>query len=206
LIGSRLEGGDSILDEKQHFGWLEAKLKTEFGKTLDSLDSIEEYETALNLAGKLMSPVLLYRLYGTGRLDTALLSRLLCRVWCLAEWPETSLSRKKWMTWFRQTGFLADPLVSAPTEPLLIFRGCSAKTIRRMAWTMDRGTAAFFASYLAAPARQGIRSVYSATISPEGVLAILDSWKGKREVVVDPRYLREIERIESAGEKSGPLC
>jgi len=166
------------------------------GKPPDGLKAPDEYEHALYAVGRVYGPDLLVWWDQRSLLDTNLLSKLLCGVWSLAELPE-KIGRPRWIRWFRKTGFLSNCGASQPTKPLRVYRGCTHRQVRHMAWSDDLRIAQFFANYrFERYGRSGPKSfVYTALIEPRGVLAIIEERKGEREVIVDPRFLRDIKRI-----------
>ncbi len=133
-----------------------------------------------------------------GRLSEPILRAILMGVWSGAELPEEAVSREEWIAWFRRAGFLTDCRVTQPTKPRRVFRGCAPDRVRRMSWTSSVKTARWFANYrydrYVESGPKG--SVFSATVQPDGVLAIIRKQRpSELEVVINPAYLSGIERI-----------
>lgn len=174
-------------------------MKKRFGKTLSSLDSIDEFEEALMLAGRNDGPRLLSLWGRAGHLDGTILRAVLLGVWVGAELPEEAVPQKRWIGWFRQAGFLTDCRDVRPTKPLRIYRGCTSDRIRRMAWTSSKKLARWFVNYrYERYGKSGSKgAVFAATVAADGVLAIIRNERpGEREVVVDPTYLKAIKKID----------
>jgi hypothetical protein len=98
------------------------------------------------------------------------------------------------IVYFRKAGYLGDR--PAPTEPLTVYRGVKEPRHRLgLGWSTSLLVARSF------PARsrmgRGRRAyVYSATVTPEGVLAGFDE-RSEAEYVVDPAYLSNLRLVES---------
>ena len=121
---------------------------------------------------------------------------LVADAWTMAEFPQVSLGTEMWVRLFEVAQY------SRPADPLTIYRGCSPRRLRRMAWTLDEGQARWFALRFLWEAGAAGRSVYRATVAPDAVLAVIDDieedgGRGEQEVVVDPRRLGKITRIET---------
>lgn len=98
---------------------------------------------------------------------------------------------------FMRYGFLTDSdedakhPIERPTEPLTIYRGVHrASDMRGLSWTLDLSRARWFAGRLLTGRSKAL--TYKAVIDPKGVLARFDG-RNESEVVVNPRYLREVE-------------
>jgi hypothetical protein len=88
---------------------------------------------------------------------------------------------------FRQAGFVTDSRwVAAPEDVMTVYRGCTPEGIARPSWSMNRGVACWY--------RGGDSRVYVARIAPDDELAIYLS-RCSREVVVDPRGLRDVREV-----------
>ncbi|MEO8625615.1 MAG: hypothetical protein ABI452_02845 [Candidatus Limnocylindrales bacterium] len=111
------------------------------GFDLDSDDPMtaQETELALSRVGRNRAPGLLWDLFCARRLERAVLAAVLVGVWSAAEWPEYTLKRSVWLTWFRMAAY------QKPPETLTIYRGATPRYSRGMAWTTDEETAAWFA-------------------------------------------------------------
>jgi len=172
----------------------------------------------------------LFDLWLRDLIPTDVLRVVLPDVWSSAEYPEAYVFRSMWVRWFR----LAD--YPKPAEPLTIYRGATPRRVRRMAWTttllraswfadrfgsgleldpfiMAHGTseekAAEEARYAFARSQAGrVRKayVYTATVEPAGILAVLDALgpdvdpdrlRNEEEIIIDPAYLpRRIRRAD----------
>ena len=172
-------------------------VKERFGKTLYSLETLEEYEKALLAGGRDFGPWLLFRWHREGCLTQKILRAILINVWNGAEFPEVQLGQKQSITFFRQAGYLTDCKLPRPTAPLSVYRGCTRQMVKRMSWTTRLETARFFAKYRQDRYGAPEGFVYSAEVAPDGVLATsYDGRPGEDEVIVDPSFLSAIQ-IES---------
>lgn len=120
----------------------------------------------------------------------ALLGKLLVALWTDCEAPERVIYPRVWVAMFRHAGIVGDARSTAPSEPLTIYRGCTADGLRAMGWTTDVKMARTFAAE-----RHGTTArVYRAEISKVGVLALLDQGN-ENEVIIDPAYLGDVEVV-----------
>jgi hypothetical protein len=119
-----------------------------------------------------------------------LLGKLLVALWRDCEAPERVIYPRVWVAMFRHAGFVSDARSAVLSEPLTIFRGCSADRLGAMEWTTDVQRARTFAAEQNGKAA----SVYRAKISTAGVLALLDEGN-ENEVIIDPIYLGDVEEI-----------
>lgn len=84
-----------------------------------------------------------------------------------------------------------------PKGEITIWRGVNDPDDGRgISWTRDKDKAAWFAKRFARlNGKDKTPAVFEATVFPENVLACFDG-RGEQEVVVDPRGLRNLRRIE----------
>ncbi len=119
-------------------------VKREFGKTLDNLDTLKEYQAALSWGGRNLGPWLLLRWHRKGCLDKEILRAILIEVWVGAELPQDQLGQRRWIAFFRQSGYLTDCNYPKTTAPLQVYRGCTEQMVQRVSWTKRLETARFF--------------------------------------------------------------
>jgi len=121
------------------------------------------------------------------------------RVMLLVVWggtlnPHVHLQIDLWVERFRRVGFISDaPGQDPPTSDLAVFRGAPRGSEGGMSWTTSARIAGLFAKkYTEYEDAPGL--VWSATISPGAVLALIDQ-REEEEVVVDPAGLRNLELL-----------
>lgn len=154
--------------------------------------TVEQAELALSRVGRNPAPGLLFDLFCSRRIDRATLAAVLVGVWSAAEWPEYTLQRSIWLTWFRMAAY------PKPPETLTIYRGATPRYSRGMAWTTDADKAAWFARRWCS--HTGLDTyVYVALAPPAAVLADVDALEDgdgrqEAEIVVDPPLLPLIRR------------
>jgi hypothetical protein len=134
--------------------------------------------------------------------------------WSEPDAPESYLPRQIWLMMFADCGFVTDLPggLSAPTEPLTVYRGTTWGRRRDMSWTLDRNKALWFAQRMLsmqslhspAPGAPHIAHVFRAEIEPQAVLAYFDR-RNEREVVVDPRQLPSLGRAAIVESTDKPL-
>lgn len=113
---------------------------------------------------------------------------LVLTAWTHPEWP-AQIGAAAWRLLFWQIGPLpvvhedAEPL---PDEPVQMWRGAYEEHRAGLSWTTDRDVAAWFAqraTWPDVPGRQG--QVWTATVHPGQVLAVIGGARGESEVVCD---------------------
>jgi hypothetical protein len=146
--------------------------------------------------GRNSGPSKVWDAFNAGRLNAADLQYLLAEVWSDAEWPEAALGTAAWVAMFRIAHY------PTPNQPLTIYRGAIARYRTRMAWTTDIDRARWFAQR---PRPSDARNayVYSTVVEPSSVLCAIDEvcadgGRHEGEIVVDPRTLGTINRVEPA--------
>lgn len=108
---------------------------------------------------------------------------------------------------FERTGFVSDlDGVTRPDEPIDVYRGVTGRQSylgRGMSWTLDLDKARWFAhrhDHLTHPMFQGEHpiepTVWQAIASPAAILALF-YMQVEREVVVNPRRLRQVRILET---------
>ncbi len=185
----------------------EQQCRKQFGKSLDELRSLEEYEAAHLAAGRNHGPALLENwLWGKNRLwdDKATLRALLPNIWSMVEWPLRALPTEDWVQIFTHAGFISDDGSAQPTQTLTLYRGAGQRQCRGMSWTRSLTMARWFAKRIV---HRQPGFVWCANVPPQGVLAIFNKQrtglpgqegkgKGETEVVVNPALLpRPVRRV-----------
>ena len=131
-------------------------------------------------------------------------SKMLCDAWVRSENPnmDPNLNKTELLKMFRD----ADPAILMTDkerkclkeldDEVTVYRGITdynAKNVKTLSWTLNRGTAKWFATRFGQEGK-----VYEAQIEKEHILALF--WgRGEDEVIVDPKYLQELkqESVES---------
>ena len=169
------------------------------GPQLD-LTNFRKYSAAV---GRNSAPALLFDLvYIDESLDVARVPGAVADAWSSAESPERALESDTWTELFMRAGYTVDDRpAERPSEPVRVFRGCTADLIYDevhdcdvdprfgMSWTTDVEMARRFAS--------GIRgrrpgNVYAAVVQPEHLLAYLGpEHRDESEFVVHPAGLSD---------------
>ena len=107
-----------------------------------------------------------------------------------------------WVTMFRGSGFISDPVgLDQPTEPVTVWRGAKLHGWRRLAWSLDERTAAWFAWRISQIGGGDEGHLFTATVAPEHVLARTDA-RNEAEVIVDPAGLelgRNVTQVRVLG-------
>jgi hypothetical protein len=162
----------------------------------------------LLLVGRNAGPALMFDwyagLFGPRPTDDQLRD-VLAEVWEMTEWPSQAMPRRAWIAFFRRAGFCSSPPgLPAPSEPLTVYRGCTAGRRRGMAWTTDLDQARWFARrWLHLDSSVPASEVVTMDVPPGLVLARCEG-RGEgseAEIVVDilgvPRgVIRRIEQHE----------
>lgn len=150
---------------RRQWQWLRQMVREQFGKAIDELESVEEQDEALLLAGRVLGPLLMAKWHRAGHLNQTNLRALLLGVWTRAELPESDVPQKRWVEWFRAAGFLTDCKAVRPVTRRRIYRACAPGYVRRLAWTSSLKSAEWFANYRAR--RYGVRrALYLGQPSP----------------------------------------
>ena len=131
-------------------------------------------------------------------------SKILSDAWARSENPnvDPNFTNKEFIAMFKQ----ADPTVLMDQEErkrlaelkdtVTVYRGVTslnADNIRAMSWTLDKKVAEWFAHRYK---EEG--TVYEAEINKTHILALFMEWN-ESEVVVNPKYLQNIEEVQAQG-------
>lgn len=131
-------------------------------------------------------------------------SKILCNAWMRSENPnmDPNLTKTELLKMFRS----ADPAtlmtdkerkcLKELDDEVTVYRGITdynAKNVKALSWTLNRGTAKWFATRFGQEGK-----VYEAQIEKKHILALFLG-RGEDEVIVDPKYLQELkqESLES---------
>ena len=128
-------------------------------------------------------------------------SNMFSDAWIRSENPNSdpNVPKGKLLEMFRaaNTAFLMNASERAEfadlDDTVTVYRGVTnynAKNIKAMSWTLDYDTALWFAHRFGEDG-----TVYNATIDKSHILALFNG-RGESEVVVDPKYLMNIEETE----------
>src|ERR1035437_739843 len=140
-------------------------------------------------------------------LDVMVLREVLPHMWRHAYAPLLSMTARRIVRVFRETGFVTDDVATvAPTESITVFRGCHPKVRLGVSWTTERAVAQSFSEgrgtlllqkaqharmvtrpHMVGPARV-LPRLYTASAPPKSILAIFRE-RDEHEVIVDPRRL-----------------
>ncbi len=157
---------------------------------------VEDFETQVSGYGRNYGPAILFDWWYFGKLTRDDLRAVIGGVWSGAEYPSRSLGQADWVGLFRKVGFVSDTGQPPPTEPMTVHRGTSWGRRRGMAWTTDEAVAGWFADRYR---RMGLEAmVFTVTVEPGAVLAMLAEERNESEVVVDPFMLPPVRRPSSA--------
>jgi hypothetical protein len=149
---------------------------------------LDHFVTELMWAGRNDGPQLLWSWWQSGEMPSHVFKTLVPHVWSLAEWPSRALLARDWLGMFKDAGFVSDCGSSAPTEPVVVYRGAVQSNIRGFSWTMDLERATWFAR------REelfgfGEGKVFRVTAPPHAVLGhFLD--RCEDEIVLNPLCLK----------------
>ena len=150
---------------------------------------MSEIESALLSAGRNAGPSVLADWRSRGQLTNEQLREVITDVWSTCEFPASHLGIRSWVALFRAAGFVSDQGKPQTTEPISVYRGASWGRRRGMSWTTDQERAEWFAARFNSVSNA---VVFTATVEPEAVLALVDRPRGENEVVVDPSMLPPI--------------
>ena len=114
--------------------------------------------------------------------------QLVLEVWEMAEYPAVDLGEQRWVSMFKEVGFISDGRPK-PTSPIRAWRGASVTSEGRgMSWTIDPKQAGDFA--FRRSDRLGIpTAIYVTLIPPTAILALSgfsEDSRGEEEIIVDP--------------------
>lgn len=159
----------------------------------DAVTPDNYFQTAARV-GRNNEPALLHDLYWSKLIPDGLLPAVVSSAWTAAEYPRRLLSASMWVHLFREAGFTVDGKpAAAPSEPWTLYRGATTKH-KCMAWTTSLEIAETFAYGGLRGRRRG--RVYTATVQPEHVLAVIGE-REEHEVVVDPAGLVNMQVFDS---------
>ncbi len=198
-----------------------ATLEKTIGKSLEDLQTPDEIAAAFEaFPGTIWiyRPDFLHWLWRRNRLSEEALRRVLLKVWRVAGSPVSrdGCPASAWRAMFKTTGFLSDG-VAQPSEPQVLYRGCSPKGRCGMSWTAKQ----WVAEKLAVERHQTDEPahVYKTVAPPEVVLAAIQGemkkvklWdkkeevpmKGEYEFIIDARSL-PITLVETARHRDARL-
>jgi hypothetical protein len=148
--------------------------------------SLEQFEDALNMAGRIHGPALLLEARIFRVITDATITATVGPVWGDAEYPEGSLARANWLDLFTVAGFTIDGKpADRPVEAITLWRGSVHARRRRMSWTSDRAQAQRFAD--------GVRGrppgkLYQTLAPPHAILCI-NNGRQEAEYVINTRGL-----------------
>jgi hypothetical protein len=132
----------------------------------------------------------IFEAFEEGVLTPARLNTLLVDWWVSIEFPMKLLGKQRLVRMFRFAGFVTDTEgITAPTEPLTVYRGADIAARYGLAWTTNEAIAAWFARRHSWMFPQSRQRLYTVTIAPRHVLGILQG-RNEAEVIVNPLGLR----------------
>lgn len=124
-------------------------------------------------------------------------------VWSKAGFPESLFDMPEtWRDLFEVAGYTLDGR-PAPrqSQPVTVYRGCSAERRFGMSWTTDLDGARWFANR---DLRKGAGRLYVFDAAPASMLAFIhESGRREAEYVIDPYYLSDntVSELEEGAEK-----
>lgn len=126
-----------------------------------------------------------------GCLSREQLNTLLAEHWGVGGWPaDMRLGTRRLVRMFKDAGFVTDTEgMTAPTEPLTLYRGAGFHNINGLAWTTDERVAAWFARRLMRLFPESGPCLYSVTMPPQHILGRFLQMK-EEEVVINALALR----------------
>lgn len=107
--------------------------------------------------------------------------------WIMVEHPssDVNVTKREMISWFKKVGY-----VSNLSGVVSIYRGVGSEKYRDgISWTLDKSKAEWFASRFT---DNGI--IYSAKVKSKDILYYISD-RGEKEVIVDPKKLMQVERI-----------
>jgi len=129
--------------------------------------------------------------WAQGCLTREHLNTLLAENWGLGGWPaDMGLGTRRLVRMFRDAGFVTDTAgITAPTEPITLYRGAGIHNVRGLAWSTDEQVAAWFAVRLHHFMPETYPCLYTVTMPPHHVLGRFLGVR-EEEVVVNALALR----------------
>ena len=161
-------------------------------------EQIDQSETAYEIFLLInKSYYLAFLKYGAPALSEKDLGQMLSSAWSLNEMPnqDPNISKGELVNLFRSVSleYLMDEeefqQYQELEDPVAIYRGMTsynAKNIRALSWTLDRGTAEWFANRFG---EEG--TIYESQIQKSHILAFFGG-RNESEVIVDPKHLEQI--------------
>lgn len=107
--------------------------------------------------------------------------------WIMVEHPlsDMNVTKGEMLRWFKKIGYISDL-----SGVVMIYRGVGSEKYRDgISWTLDKSKAEWFATRFT---DDGI--IYSAKVKSKDILYYI-SERGEEEIIVDPKKLMQIERI-----------
>lgn len=107
--------------------------------------------------------------------------------WIMMEHPlsDMNVTKGEMLRWFKKIGYISDL-----SGVVMIYRGVGSEKYRDgISWTLDKSKAEWFATRFT---DDGI--IYSAKVKSKDILYYI-SERGEEEIIVDPKKLMQIERI-----------
>ena len=127
--------------------------------------------------------------YEAGVLTSDQLNDLLANWWSHGGWP-ADIGTGRLIRAFKYAGFVTDTAgVTAPVEPVTVYRGAGVHNYRGLAWTTDAGVAAWFARLLLLRLPETYPQLFTTTIAPKHVLGVFNN-RREAEIVVNAFALR----------------
>lgn len=107
--------------------------------------------------------------------------------WIMVEHPlsDVNVTKREMISWFKKVGY-----ISNLSGVVTIYRGVDSEKYRDgISWTLDREKAEWFATRFT---EDGI--IYSAKVKSKDILYYISD-RGEEEIIVDPKKLMQVERI-----------
>lgn len=107
--------------------------------------------------------------------------------WIMVEHPlsDMNVTKGEMLRWFKKIGYISDL-----SGVVMIYRGVGSEKYRGgISWTLDKSKAEWFATRFT---DDGI--VYSAKVKSKDILYYISD-RGEEEIIVDPKKLMQVERI-----------
>lgn len=107
--------------------------------------------------------------------------------WIMVEHPlsDMNVTKGEMLRWFKKIGYISDL-----SGVVMIYRGVGSEKYRDgISWTLDKSKAEWFATRFT---DDGI--IYSAKVKSKDILYYI-SERGEEEIIVDPKKLMQVERI-----------
>lgn len=174
----------------------------------------ELFDRCCGAVGRIESTALLFDLcfrdWVLGlQLNCESMAGVVAEVWSSSEYPERSMPVEHWVDLFLANEYSHEgKRVNPPTEPVVLYRGCTPEGRLGMSWTSDPDIARTFAFGNLRGRPTG--RTYTATVEPEYLLAYLHgSGRNESEFIVDPAGLTtvaeaDLERARSVDDTAAP--